>query len=435
MVKSDAEAFVTLLAQKGTQAAAAAVIGCSLGAVSSKLKVARQVLGDAQVLALIELHKRDAAAGITLRKPFVMESKTCGVCGSPKILQPSGRLRCNSCRNARYRAANPLPTPTQSPEEAAVEFVVLLAKAGNQAAAAKVLGKSQWGISDRLQKARKTLGDDRVKELLLANLRDEQCRAGLLKPFIINQPVCSKCGGVRTPLPSTGELVCRACANLRNAEYKARHAEKVSSARADYRELNRDALRQKGRDYRASKPDRDRAYYLENAERIKANRRAYAAANQDKLREYLRRRTKEDPAFVEARRKTLRAWKKRNSDKVNADTARRHLRLRQAYVAWADDELIAEAYAIARLRTLVTGIPWEVDHIVPLNSDLVCGLHWEGNLQVIPAVSNLAKSNSWWPDMPDSVSPITAFDESPSSYLVPPTAPSRGRLGKRLAPY
>ncbi|KVP16997.1 hypothetical protein WJ84_01615 [Burkholderia ubonensis] len=102
---------------------------------------------------------------------------------------------------------------------------------------------------------------------------------------------------------------------------------------------------------------------------------------------------------------------------MNSDTARRQLRLRQAYPAWANDELIAEAYALARLRTLATGIPWQVDHIVPLNSDLVCGLHWEANLQVIPAVANLAKSNNWWPDMPDAPAAHAAFHEQPSLYL------------------
>lgn len=381
------------------------------------MKQARKVLGDARVLELIENHKRDAAAGITLRKPFVMESQTCGVCGVPKVRQASGRLRCNACRNARYRAAHPRAEPLLSAEDEAVAFVVLLARAGTQAAAAKAMGKSQAVVSDRLKKARALLGDECVKALLLSNLSDDRYRTSLLYPFTRNQLVCSKCGGARTPLPSTGELVCRACASARNAEYKARHDVRVKAAAAEYRARNRDALIEKSRAYREAHPEKNAAYYAANAERVKANVQAYREANKDKIAEYHRHRAAMDPAFVEARNARHRAWKKRNPHKVNADTARRQLRLKRAYVSWASDELIEEFYSLARLRTEVTGIPWEVDHIVPLNSDLVCGLHWEGNLQVIPAARNLEKGNRWWPAMPDERPGCCAFHEAPFFYL------------------
>lgn len=72
------------------------------------------------------------------------------------------------------------------------------------------------------------------------------------------------------------------------------------------------------------------------------------------------------------------------------------------------------------MRTSATAIPWEVDHIVPLNNDLVCGLHCEANLQVIPAIANLSKNNSWWPDMPDAPPESLAFNAAPSLYLASP---------------
>lgn len=43
---------------------------------------------------------------------------------------------------------------------------------------------------------------------------------------------------------------------------------------------------------------------------------------------------------------------------------------------------------------------WEVDHIVPLGSDLVCGLHCVDNLQLLDMELNRKKSNREWPDMP-----------------------------------
>lgn len=48
----------------------------------------------------------------------------------------------------------------------------------------------------------------------------------------------------------------------------------------------------------------------------------------------------------------------------------------------------------ARL-TRRTGIVHEVDHIVPLQGENVCGLHVETNLRVITKAANREKSNRW----------------------------------------
>lgn len=60
----------------------------------------------------------------------------------------------------------------------------------------------------------------------------------------------------------------------------------------------------------------------------------------------------------------------------------------------------SEAYALSMQRTNVTGVEWNVHHVVPLKSDTVCGLHNEFNLAVIQATQNMSIGNRIWPDMP-----------------------------------
>lgn len=71
-----------------------------------------------------------------------------------------------------------------------------------------------------------------------------------------------------------------------------------------------------------------------------------------------------------------------------------------AVPSWANFKSITYIYEQARKMTKDSGTKYVVDHIVPLNSKLVCGLHTEANLQIITEIENLVKSNKYWPYMP-----------------------------------
>lgn len=82
-------------------------------------------------------------------------------------------------------------------------------------------------------------------------------------------------------------------------------------------------------------------------------------------------------------------------DRIDDPKVRRRVLLRLAKPRWADCEKISEVYRRRRQIVSDTGVDHDVDHIVPIVSRVVCGLHCEQNLRVIPSSENRSKSNSF----------------------------------------
>ena len=138
----------------------------------------------------------------------------------------------------------------------------------------------------------------------------------------------------------------------RSKVYRETHAEELPAKRREYRAANRDAIIAK-----------DRQYYATNKERIAAKRKVYRAEN---------------------------------AAKVAADSRARQLAKGRRTPKWLTGDdcwLMQQAYEVAQLRTRMTGFPWHVDHILPLQGRQVSGLHVPTNLQVIPGAENCRKSN------------------------------------------
>ncbi len=93
---------------------------------------------------------------------------------------------------------------------------------------------------------------------------------------------------------------------------------------------------------------------------------------------------------------STRQWKRNNHEKWSLNKELRATRAKQARVSWNQELtqlVMIEAIDVRKRREKITGIKWHIDHIIPLKGDLVCGLHVWNNIAVIPAVTNISKSN------------------------------------------
>jgi hypothetical protein len=105
--------------------------------------------------------------------------------------------------------------------------------------------------------------------------------------------------------------------------------------------------------------------------------------------------TKQNRCLICIRDK-VRKWKEKNPAKVTANIGKYRASKSSAMPKWLTSEHIAQIEAVylqAKIYTVVTGVPYHVDHIIPIRSDLVCGLHVPWNLQVLKGEDNMRKSN------------------------------------------
>ena len=169
--------------------------------------------------------------------------------------------------------------------------------------------------------------------------------------------------------------VCKPCLS----EYRKRHKERIQEYNKQYWNENAEKL----------KKDNNARYYDNIDQRLEYGKNYYNT-HSDERSDYSRR----DRELNADKHKRWRdQYRANNPGKVNANNARRRKNIKRATPKWASLKLIEEQYVLAASKTAELNVPYEVDHIVPINSDVVCGLHCEHNLRVIPKKDNMKKRN------------------------------------------
>ena len=134
-------------------------------------------------------------------------------------------------------------------------------------------------------------------------------------------------------------------------------------------------------------------YLVKREDKLEKNKK-WAQANREYRREYRRKRA---PVNREHRREYRKKWGEANLGTLSAYNARRRAAKKNALMPWADVNAIKNFYTEARRLTKLTGVKHHVDHIYPLQSEYMCGLHVETNLQILTEKENIAKGNRTWP--------------------------------------
>jgi len=183
--------------------------------------------------------------------------------------------------------------------------------------------------------------------------------------------VCTECGGTKSisefyfACKKSGKLKdrCRSCCKGYNKAWRKKNREYVKEYNSEWRTGNPEYLKEWRKANPQKQKDYDQKYYWDNPEKA---------------------------------REEAREWGYRNKDKVNANSMKRYASKKKAAPSWLSKEQkeeIVSFYTESLYLTKETGVPHEVDHIVPLRGKEVCGLHVPWNLQVLTTTENRKKSN------------------------------------------
>jgi len=173
--------------------------------------------------------------------------------------------------------------------------------------------------------------------------------------------VCNICGltnkSSRKLIDSIGCPDCKEKLRLRrisDSKYKTKSKDKIALYLKEWRDRNKSYISNYRSEYKQKNPDK-----------LKDRKRSYRLNNPSKI------------------------------SSLNAKRRAAKLRRVPLWTSQSDIKYIEALYSSAQRITKCIGIQFHVDHIIPLQGQLVSGLHTPSNLQIISSNLNLSKHNKF----------------------------------------
>ena len=167
--------------------------------------------------------------------------------------------------------------------------------------------------------------------------------------------------------------VCTKCKQEKGLEDFARDSKKADKRRSNCKGCER-LYRKANREKRLLQK---KQWFLKNKDKVQVRRKKYYHANKDKFKKYMEQ------------------YRINNPEKINANKSKRRAAKLRATPEWADPKKIEHVYWVCNFLSKYIGIEHHVDHIHPLQSDMICGLHVHTNLQILTAEENRSKGNKF----------------------------------------
>lgn len=176
--------------------------------------------------------------------------------------------------------------------------------------------------------------------------------------------ICSECK-VKKDISEfyKGRCYCKKCISMHNKLYYKANSDKVKQSTKEWATSNRE----KTNAYK-------KAWAIKNRESVLQGQKAYKENNKDKIVEY----------YLSNKASYIMRSRKREIAKINRTPK---------WLSEKEYSYIKTLYELSNRLSKCLGILHHVDHIIPLQGELVSGLHTPTNLQVIPSKLNLSKGN------------------------------------------